>query len=83
MRSPHVYSKAASTASKNLRSTVQKDFYNKIGTSEINGDEVRRSACGRQSGDRVEGVEWPTLDPLRTSAVGLVKRLSGHPVWSG
>ena len=52
-------------------------------TQSANGDEVRRSACGRQSRDRVEGVEWPTLDPLRTSAVGIVKRLSVHPVWSG
>ena len=35
MRSANVYSKAASTASKNLRSTVQKDFYNTICQKEI------------------------------------------------
>ena len=47
MRSPTCLLESRVYSSKNLRSTVQKDFYNTIGTSETNGDEVRRSACGR------------------------------------
>ena len=48
----------------------------RIGTSEIKDDEVRRSACGRQSGHRVEGVEWPTLTRDRYRPDEILQRSS-------
>src|SRR6476620_11257983 len=54
---------AAPTNAANVKKVLANSEPSTHGTSQTNGDEERRSACRRQSGRRVEGVEWRTLTP--------------------